>query len=438
MQEARLLTDGRAAIQRLMALGALLMALIVVGTGALLLAGSRALDSLEAREHRAMVKSLVSRRLERVDNDMRLAASVIRRRTQQQPGMPAATEAQEAALMLRARGHDWTVMLDASDRAVPAGPGQRGSAMPAADFAAAARPLLQRVRAGANSASGLVVVGTVPYLAVAAPVALTPSEADGSIAPKTLLLSAQRLDHEVPAAARRLGAIGARLMPGEPRSETAVGVSDVSGRPAGQIAWSSQHVGLKALDDAAPVMLAGFGVFVLIAGALAWQIVRVAKGLIEHERKLADAMQALGEARDRAEAANIAKSEFLANMSHEIRTPLNGVLGMAQVMGRSELSPDDRARLQVIRTSGEDLLRLLNDLLDISKIEAGCMELDPHDFDLEDLVEAATRPFAVMAEQKDVAFSVSIDAPAPGAVARGWRTAAPGARQSDLERRQVH
>jgi probable AcnD-accessory protein PrpF len=88
-------------------------------------------------------------------------------------------------------------------------------------------------------------------------------------------------------------------------------------------------------------------------------------------------------ARDQANSANIAKSQFLANMSHEIRTPLNGVLAMADVMSRGELEPRQRERLGVIRESGELLLSVLNDVLDLSKIEAGKLELETGDFELD-------------------------------------------------------
>ena len=99
-----------------------------------------------------------------------------------------------------------------------------------------------------------------------------------------------------------------------------------------------------------------------------------------------------------AESANAAKSTFLATMSHEIRTPLNGVLGMAQAMALDRLSKAQRERLQVIGHSGEMLLAIVNDVLDLSKIEAGKLELDLADFDLAALGGAGN--FRPMAEAK--------------------------------------
>jgi signal transduction histidine kinase len=89
-----------------------------------------------------------------------------------------------------------------------------------------------------------------------------------------------------------------------------------------------------------------------------------------------------------ARQASLQKSYFLSNMSHEIRTPLNGVLGMAQAMQMDELPPRQAERLAVIRSSGEMLLAVLNDILDISKIEAGKFELETVEFDLNALVES--------------------------------------------------
>jgi len=93
--------------------------------------------------------------------------------------------------------------------------------------------------------------------------------------------------------------------------------------------------------------------------------------LRDNDLALRRTMNELVDARDAAESANRLKSQFLANMSHEIRTPLNGLLAMSQVMAIDELAPAQRERLEVVRQSGEALLAILNDVLDVSKIEAG-------------------------------------------------------------------
>jgi signal transduction histidine kinase/ActR/RegA family two-component response regulator len=136
-----------------------------------------------------------------------------------------------------------------------------------------------------------------------------------------------------------------------------------------------------------------------------------------NHRELCETLEDLMDARDAANAANIAKSQFLANMSHEIRTPLNGVLAMAEVMDRGELSGLQRERLTVVRQSGEQLLAVLNDVLDLSKIEAGKLELFEHDFDLERIAAAACDGFSAMAKEKGLGFEFEVAPEARGA----WR-----------------
>ncbi|MET0271521.1 MAG: ATP-binding protein [Phenylobacterium sp.] len=111
-----------------------------------------------------------------------------------------------------------------------------------------------------------------------------------------------------------------------------------------------------------------------------------------------------------AEAANAAKSTFLATMSHEIRTPLNGVLGMAQAMAGDKLSAVQRERLSVIHESGEALLAILNDVLDLSKIEAGKLELEAIEFDLGEVVRGAQSAFTALANKKGLSFALDIGA----------------------------
>lgn len=109
-----------------------------------------------------------------------------------------------------------------------------------------------------------------------------------------------------------------------------------------------------------------------------------------------------------AERASAAKSEFLANMSHEIRTPLNGLLGMAEAMERDEMSARAKDRLAVVRSSGQALLQLLNDILDISKMEAGHLRLEHVAFDLSDLARKLENLYAMKAREAGVALEISI------------------------------
>jgi signal transduction histidine kinase/ActR/RegA family two-component response regulator len=142
----------------------------------------------------------------------------------------------------------------------------------------------------------------------------------------------------------------------------------------------------------------------------------VAAGQNITERKRAEV--ALVQAKEEAEAANRAKSNFLAMMSHEIRTPLNGVLGMVQAMALQSIDATQREQLAVIRQSGETLLAILNDVLDLSKIEAGKLELETAEFDIGALLAGVRDVFAPTAEAKGCDFVMTVE-PAAAGVYRG-------------------
>lgn len=133
------------------------------------------------------------------------------------------------------------------------------------------------------------------------------------------------------------------------------------------------------------------------------------------ERQMARALQAAIEKETEAAVANAAKSTFLATISHEIRTPLNGVLGMAQAMSADHLSEAQRGRLGVIQRSGEALTEILNDVLDLSKIEAGQLEIQSVEFELKDVLQAAIAAFAPVAASKGLDLRLTMGEGAPGA-----------------------
>jgi len=171
--------------------------------------------------------------------------------------------------------------------------------------------------------------------------------------------------------------------------------------------WGSEH--LWPFLAVAPLLAASLFVLVLMTMLREERI----RAFQEHQAHLIDELEA---ARDRANAASEAKSNFLGVISHELRTPMNGVLGAAQLLGATRLEPTQREYLSIIRSSGDNLLSLLNDILDMTKIEAGKMTFETVDVAIEDLHRRVTGPFQAQAEAKGLTFVARFEGETPSVV----------------------
>ncbi len=187
-----------------------------------------------------------------------------------------------------------------------------------------------------------------------------------------------------------------RVRPARDAAEALLGVAAVIA--AG---WAWAHWGQTQTHLAAPLAI-------LIAGAVL--------ALLAHQLAMVATQRRLDYERAVAADASQAKSQFLANVSHEIRTPMNALLGIAELLSETELTPEQRRHVEVFRSSGQSLFELINDLLDLSKIEAGRLELHSEPLRLRALLEERITLLAARAREKGLALRLDIAGDVPAVV----------------------
>lgn len=426
-------TRGR--LQRTLVLGGLAALVVLAGALTAMFYWAHAVNELTARNEQALVTRTLARRQTHMAEDVTSATIWDDAWTHTAERYdPEWAHVNYGEYYAKYMGHDLTVVVDAADRVIYAAEdGELARPESASRFNVAARPLIAEVRAaerrlvregrpplygfeGSVTRAHVIEAEGAVWMATASSVSPENAGLKTSDAPAPIVVSARRIGPEFLGDLQKdLGIAAPRLAsPGETFKTPSVPLADPSGRVVGRLTWSPAEPGFVVLRQAAPPFVIALLAVLALGIGLFHRISRGLGALARNEAHLARTLRDLTIARDQAEAASVAKSQFLANVSHEIRTPLNGVLGMAQIMARDDLSDSQRDRLGIIRESGSTLLSILNDVLDLAKIEAGKLEIARDEVDVQALVTRTVEPHRAAAKEKGLAFGALVEPDALG------------------------
>ncbi len=304
--------------------------------------------------------------------------------------------------------------FDAEDRLIfGAVGGERSEAAPSTIFSHGFPEFVKLARSGPREEvpvpqTGYFKVDGVVHIAGATRILGYRYEDEEEIPEPTdaVLMISRRLDKErLAELGNDFGLSGLQYKEQSGANEVSIALELFDGSPGGALSWQVKMPGAELMKSVMPGIIVTFLIF---AGLGLWFASRIQKLLTAYAneveyRKQAEIMARI--AKEDADRANQAKSEFLANMSHEIRTPLNAIIGFSQVLTQNylgELTDRQRESVSDILGSGQHLLQIINDILDLSKVEAGELGLDESDVNICDIIEQSNSLMRLKAEESGI------------------------------------
>ncbi len=368
----------------------ILMLSAALGMTAVLTVVSGAIDTHQRVKEQELAQRRLNRALERVGEDL-TGASVWNEAVQHlsAPADIAWFDRYMAGFYTIQSRHVVSLAYDGTGRLVRISYGGRPAVANDSDpFAAAARPLIDRLRAQAAGRDretvdlqavrllpGVVQVGNSVYVVGTSTVVRHTK--DGPVpASDPMVASFQPFQNVVQSMEDGLGLTDVAFQPGEnatPAGAAFIDVRDPAGALLGRVVWTPERPGARILAQAGPLLLMLLTMLMIGGGLLLWRMAKDVRRLRASETALSGALK-------KAEAANAAKTRFLSNISHELRTPLNGVLGMAEVIGRDLVTPQQRDRLEILKASGQQQARMIEELLDVVRLRDETVILDARPF----------------------------------------------------------
>jgi len=295
-------------------------------------------------------------------------------------------------------------------------------------FVAAAQPLVEAVRHSAaqklspngrrtygleavSTREATVMVDDEPYFITVSSVVPEDVESDQAGVSDPIVVSGMAVRAFVATLGPEMMLSEPRLLAAsEPHSPSQVILTGMRGEPVGVIGWTPDRPGAELLMGSIPALSAMIAVLFAALGVGGARVYRLVRDLARYE-------EALSRSLADAEAANAAKSQFLANMSHELRTPLNGIIAMSELLHGHQTDDRGRDMARTIVTSGHTLEHVVNDILDVGKIETGLLELEIAPFTPDEVLRAAAELHGASAAAKGVQLRLTVHPDASGVYA---------------------
>jgi two-component system, sensor histidine kinase len=396
-------------------IAAILMAVIATGTCGLLVVVSHGIDAHQAEKEQALVQLRLASARSSIGKDIKSASVWDEAVERMSTADPVWFDRFLGAYYHDQYGHVATLGYGGDGRLVRIS--HNGVSVPTTgmdEFAVAARPFVEAMRIKASQrdrstrGEGAVLLdsafvnikGQIYVLGLSTIVRDLPNGPAPAADP--IVASYRKFSDELEPLKSRLALDDVHFQPGQaspPSGMIGVDVRDREGALLGRVIWSPERPGYQILITAGPLLLLLFIVLIIGTASLLWNTAA-------DVRRLRASEVALSSALERAEAANMAKSRFLSNISHELRTPLNGVLGMAEIIGKDLVTPQQRDRLEILKASGRQQLRLVEELLDVVRLRDGAVALETRPFRPDNLLQRVANDFRGAAEAKGLKISV--------------------------------